>query len=288
MSEVDQLAPDDVENHDPAAPGEEASLWAAFLASVQFLTRVPIATRAPTPAAALHRCPLFFPLVGGLIGIVTVGTIAVGCLVWPVWLAVLVALAVEAALTGAMHEDAVADFCDAFGGGWTREQVLAILKDSRIGTYGALALLLSVAIRGAATVAIILECGRDNWLAWGSAIVAAATIGRWVMVLAMVRVPPLPRPNSLTREIGRRLAGKDLVAATLTAVPFVMCFAYLHPLNSLVAVGLVPAGVWWLLATIWRRLGGMTGDCLGCLGYVSQVLVLLAAAINGDMWGPTS
>src|SRR5688572_3686138 len=120
MSEVKHLAPDAVDNRGPAS-AEKAGHLATFIAAVQFLTRLPISPAATAPAA-LHRCPRYFPVVVGRIGGATAGTMALGCRVWPVWLAVLVALAVEAALTGAMHEDAVADFCDAFGGGWTREE----------------------------------------------------------------------------------------------------------------------------------------------------------------------
>lgn len=284
MSEVDQLAPDGVPCDGVSDVVEDASLWTAFLAAVQFLTRVPIAAGTPVSTAALHRCPVFFPLVGALIGVITVGNVALGCLVWPVWLAVLVALTVEAGLTGALHEDALADCCDAFGGGWTRDEVLEILKDSRVGTYGALGLLLGASLRAAATVAIVLGNGPANVLVWGAAVIAASTIGRWVIVLAMVRVPALPRPESLTRDVGRRLAGRDLALASLWGAPFVAGFAYLQPLHCLAAVGLLAFSVSWLLSRVQRRLGGMTGDCLGCIGYVSQVVVLLAAAMRSDLW----
>lgn len=283
MSDTNQLTPDAVPQAITPTPVKGVGLWPAFLAAVQFLTRVPLAVNTPILPAALHRCPIFFPLVGGLIGVATAATIALGCLVWPVWLAVIVALALEARMTGALHEDAVADFCDAFGGGWTHDEVLAILKDSRIGTYGALGLFLSISLRIVATTIIVLNNRTENVLVWGAVIISAASIARWVMVLAIVRVPPLPRPESLTRDVGHRLTGRDVVLASLGGIPFVAVFAYLQPLHFLAAVGLVSLGAWSFFRQVRKRIGGMTGDCLGCLGYVSQILVLLAAAMQIDL-----
>jgi adenosylcobinamide-GDP ribazoletransferase len=189
------------------------------------------------------------------------------------------ALAFEARLTGAFHEDALADFCDAFGGGWTREQTLEILKDSRIGTYGALGLGLGVVLRAGAIIAIVLEHG---FFVWASAIVAAATVGRWVIVLAMVLVAPVPNRDSLARDIGSRLTPRDLFNAGLLALPGVLPFVILSPLHAVVAFVVLGPVVWWMLKSIERRLGGITGDCLGCLAYVSQVVVLLVAAAKFD------
>jgi adenosylcobinamide-GDP ribazoletransferase len=106
----------------------------AFVAAVQFLTHVPVpnfANDAETAAADLRRGVVYLPLVGALIGLSTSTVILAASSLWPSWVAAVVGLAYEAWLTGALHEDAVADFCDAFGGGWSREEVLRILKDSR-------------------------------------------------------------------------------------------------------------------------------------------------------------
>ena len=126
--------------------------WPAFVTAVQFLTRVPLPggmNRPGADPALLGHCPLFFPLVGGLVGAAAGGVLWAAAHVWPPPVAIVLALIAEALLTGAFHEDAVADACDAFGGGWTRDDVLRILKDSRVGSYGALGLGLAVALRGA-------------------------------------------------------------------------------------------------------------------------------------------
>jgi adenosylcobinamide-GDP ribazoletransferase len=255
-----------------------AGQWAAFVAAVQFLTRVPLSPATPISVNSLRTAPLYFPVVGALIGTFTAFIAGAGCLVWPAWLAVLAALAAEARLTGALHEDAVADFCDAFGGGRTRDEVLTILKDSRIGAYGALGLFLAVALRAAATVAVIEQRGLADWPAWGSAIVASSAIGRWMMVVAMACLAPVAGRESLTNDVGGRVSARQVIISGLGAGPAAILFVWLTPIQALVAFALLAAAVSWLLRSIRRRLGGLTGDCLGCIGYVAQVLVLLAAA----------
>jgi adenosylcobinamide-GDP ribazoletransferase len=274
-----QKRPVDVANREAGDRGAAISgQWAAFVAAVQFLTRLPLPTATLTPVAAFRTAPLYFPLVGALIGAFTAAIAGAGCLVWPVWLAVLVALAAEARLTGALHEDAVADYCDAFGGGRTRDEVLTILEDSRIGVYGALGLFLAVALRATAIIAVIEQRGLADWPTWGSAIVASSAIGRWVIVIAMACVPPIAGRSSLANEVGGRLSLKQVILSGLGAAPPAFLFARLMPLQFLGTFPLVAVALWWILRGIRRQLGGLTGDCLGCIAYIAQVLVLLAAA----------
>lgn len=261
-----------------------AGWWSSFIAAVQFLTRLPVGRAAAPSVAALNRCALFFPLVGALIGLFTAAVLGAGCWLWPMWLAVILALTAEACLTGAFHEDALADFFDAFGGGWTREDVLRILKDSRVGTYGAIALLLGVALRAAAMMAIVQQSGLENWTIWGSAIVASSAIGRWVIVLTLVGIRPVSQSDaSLSRDIGARMGWRDLCYSSVLCLPAVAPFALLMPMQFLLAILLLVPAIWTLWRSIRRKLGGVTGDCLGCACYISQVLVLLAAAAKFEL-----
>jgi adenosylcobinamide-GDP ribazoletransferase len=288
MIEVESPVSDVAPDENATELVERDGLGSSFVAAVQFLTRIPIATGMRTSPTAFQQSLVFFPVVGALIGICTAVCIGLGGLVWPTWLAVFVALAVEARLTGAIHEDAVADFCDAFGGGWSREEVLTILKDSRIGTYGALGLFLAVAIRASATIAIVAAQGITNPWIWGSAIVASAMLGRWVMVLAMFCLPPVPRRESLARDISRGVSVRDLLVSGFAGIPFAVSFAYCLPWNCLVAILLVTLAVWRFHVRVKQKIGGTTGDCLGFIGYVAQLLVLLAAAMKFEWWGSLS
>lgn len=277
MKPSQETVPSAARPHAAEQPSSGAVHWAAMVTAVQFLTRIPIATTSPT-RDALQRAPLFFPLVGAAIGGVTAGVLWLAGLFWPVWIAVVLALAAELRLTGALHEDGVADFCDGFGGGWSRDEVLEILKDSRLGTYGVLGLGVAVALRTGCLVALVSVYGQERWIYWSAALIASAAVGRWMMVLTMVLVPPVVKRESLTSDVASHVTWKCFAFSSLGAMPAIGLYASLMPAKALLAAGLVAVGVVTLTSSIRRKLGGMTGDCLGCIGYVSQILVLLSAA----------
>lgn len=256
--------------------GRMGTCVGALVAAIQFMTRIPISSSLPT-TEMLRRSPLFFPLVGLGIGGFTAGVLGLAGLVWPAWIAVLLALAAELRLTGALHEDGLADFCDAFGGGWSEDQILSILKDSRIGTYGTLGLGLGVALRATCLVVVVTRFGQQDWSYWAAALVASAAVGRWMIVLAMVLVPPMAQRRSLTRDVGRQMSWSGFLLSGLGALPGIVWFSYLMPTQAFLAGGLTAVAMLILLRLILRKLGGVTGDCLGCIGYVSQLLLLLAA-----------
>lgn len=250
--------------------------WRDFLAAVSFLTRLPVG-RFAGPQEPLPRALCYFPLVGLLIGLATCGVIAGAEYCWPTWLAVIIALGCEALLTGAFHEDAVADFCDAFGGGWTRDDILRILKDSRIGAYGMVGLLFLVALRGGSMYQIVSQY-EDRPLHWLTAIVASTMLGRWAIILTMTMLPPVENRSSLAEGAGGRLPWQILITSTATSLPVAAAFLLLMPVQSLLAVGAMAFVIWRLLHMMRHKLGGLTGDCLGSVCYITQVAVLLAAA----------
>lgn len=248
---------------------------AAFLTAVMFLTRVPVPGRFfphdADPAVLLRAAVVYFPLVGALVGLATAAVILGAGLLWPVWIAVAVGFAFEAVLTGAFHEDAVADFCDAFGGGWTRDDVLRILKDSRVGSFGALGLTLAVLLRGGGLAA--LEPGRVLVVT-----VASATLGRWVVLLVMALLAPVPERASLARDVGERLTFGEVLLGSLFAVPGVVAWAMADLHRGTAAIACLLLFALLFARYVWRRLGGVTGDCLGCACYIGQIIVLLVAA----------
>jgi adenosylcobinamide-GDP ribazoletransferase len=250
--------------------------WRAFVTAIQFLTRLPVSSRA-ADAQSLRGCPRYFPLIGGVIGLITVGLIWSMSWIWPAWLAVLMALTLELRLTGAMHEDALADCCDAFGGGWTRDRVLEIMKDSRLGTYGVLGLVSAVAIRAGATVQLLSSTGAGDVFRWATVLIASAAVGRWCLVLMMWLVPPIEQRESLSRDVGQQMTLSDLAVASLWVIPVTCLWTYLLPWQSLVGFILLAILIVWFRALVLRKLGGITGDCLGCIGYLGQLAVLLGS-----------
>jgi adenosylcobinamide-GDP ribazoletransferase len=249
--------------------------WAAFLTAIRFLTRIPVPEwlfpAGGEQPVLLRASVIYFPLVGALIGTATAGVIAGAEQLWSPWVAVVVGLAFEALLTGALHEDAVADFCDAFGGGRSREDVLRILKDSRVGSFGVLGLTLAVLLRTAAIAEIPFP-------AQFVAVVASATLGRWVILLVMAWLPPVPERESLTRDVGQRVGLRDVAAGTILAVPGVVALAVAMPVRLVIVLPLLVVFTWLFAISVRRRIGGITGDCLGFACYLGQILALLAVA----------
>jgi len=247
----------------------------AFLVAVQFLSRV------PTPhldlddeevrRLALGQSTAYFPAVGALIGVATGGLILLASQVWPVGLAVVLGLAFEAVVTGAFHEDALADFCDAFGGGWTRDDILRILKDSRVGAFGALGLGLAVALRGGAMATL----PTDRLFA---AVVASACLGRWAILPAMWALPPVAERASISRDVGQRIEPGRVALGTALAGLGCLPLGLASPGRLAFALGVVAVLIAGLVVYVRRRLGGITGDCLGFLCYIAQVATLLVAA----------
>jgi len=249
-------------------------VWAPPLLAVQFLTRIPVpgVARLPSDAVriALGRAVGWFPLVGALVGVATAGTLWLADQFWPRLVAVLLAFIVEARLTGAFHEDAVADFCDGMGGGRDASHIRQIMKDSRIGTYGALGLGLALALRLTLTYSLPLATT-------GFAIVAAATFGRFLAAATMFVVPPAPTAEGLGKDVSTAVRSRDLALAVLTALPGVLPFAAQNPMALLAALVGGVIFILWFRALLMRKIGGSTGDCLGFAAYAGQLLVLLAA-----------
>lgn len=252
----------------------DCPIWAPPLLAVQFLTTIPVPalTRLEPNAVVigLSRSVAWFPLVGTLIGSITAATLLLTEQLWPRLIAVLLALAIEARITGAFHEDAVADFCDGVGGGRNPAHTLEIMKDSRIGTFGALGLTLSLALR--ASLMFFLDP-----LITALAIIAAATFARLFTVIVMATIAPAPGTAGLATTVASRIRSRDVALACLTSLAGLLPFALSAPL-AMVYAGLAAAAfLIWFRALLIRRVGGTTGDCLGFAAYAAQLIFLLAA-----------
>lgn len=240
-----------------------------LMMAIRFLTRIPIPESwCPHDAALLRRAPFWFPLVGAMIGSLTASVLLLTKQLWPIPIAVLLALAFEAIVTGAFHEDAVADFFDAFGGGWTRDDILRILKDSRIGSFGAMGLLLAVSLR-AATIGALPE----SLSFWG--VVASAMLGRWAILLAMWRLPPVSDRASTARDVAEQLHLREVLLSLAMCAVVLGPMVVMEPLRMMIAVLVIVSMTMFFVRYVERRIGGITGDCLGCLCYLAQVAILL-------------
>lgn len=258
--------------------GTTCPWWAPPVLAIQFLTRIPgpgtAGLTSDQVAVGLVRAVGWFPLVGTIVGTVTASVALAGSGLWPVAVAVVIALAVEARLTGAFHEDAVADFCDAFGGGLAPDDVRRIMKDSRIGSYGAVGLMLAIGLR--ATLMVTALQAMSPALA-AATIIAAATFGRLVVVMLMTLIAPAPGAGGLAKDVTSGVGIRILLFATMTALPGLIVLAVLRPLPLVLAIGAAGLFLVWFRGLLLRRIGGSTGDCLGFAAYAGQLILLLAA-----------
>ena len=242
-----------------------------FLCAVQFLTRIPTPALRDFQPDWISRSARYFPLVGLLVG----GGCAVvfwsASLVWSGWLPALLAIAAGVLITGAFHEDGLADTADGLGGGTTVAKRLTIMKDSRIGTYGALALGLTLAIKAAALAT--LPAGLGAWT-----LVAAHGAGRGASVLAMRALP----------YVGDAKVGKwkpspaDLsLAEVLTAVAVAGLPLALSP-DGVVGLAILIGAILALAVSLIARrlLGGYTGDVLGAIEQVFELGFVLGVAAS--------
>ena len=242
-----------------------------FRTAVTFLTRLPIGDgEKPNVDAA----PAWFPIVGLLIGAVTGLVFWGGAKVFGPLPAAALAVAVGALITGAFHQDGLADTADAFGGGWTVEQRLAIFKDSRHGTYGVMSLVLIVVLQVAAL---------SDLLPWQGffALVAAHGLGRCGAVALMLVLPPV-RADGLGAGLADRTP-RDLAIGSIIATVAIVAVAI--RISSVLLIGsafLATAAVGWLAH---RKIGGIVGDVLGAAEQVVEAAVLLTAAALATQLG---
>jgi len=243
-----------------------------FLAAAQFLTRVPIRLRtAPDLAAAVP----WFPVVGALIG-AAVGLVAAGLTeVVPSSVAAAVAIIVGLLITGAFHEDGLADTADALGG-MTPERRREILKDSRHGSYGVAAMCTTIVLR------IICVASLGPAAAFAG-LVAAHTLGRGAAVAAMVTGRPAPHEGlgaDYTRVLSPRSATVGVLAAL--AIGALVGGWWIAPLALAVALGAVA-----VIRLAHRAFGGISGDLLGAVEQVGECLVLIVVsglALHHQPW----
>ena len=244
-----------------------------FYIALQFFTRVPIPQWVGFEPTWLHACARHFPLVGCFIGSVAALVLWAGHVLFTPAVAVALSMAASVVLTGAFHEDGWADTCDALGGAVSRERALVIMKDSRIGSYGAVGLVLMLGLKAAATLALPL--------AWAvPAVVLAHTASRFAPVL-LIRF--LRYGGDLEHAKAKPLAQQISVAGlTVAALWVLLLAAFFVAWNSAWWMAVTASLCSALIGTLWcarwfqNRLGGYTGDTLGAAQQITEVLILLS------------
>ncbi len=259
-----------------------------FLVALQFLTRVPTPRWVGFEPAWLQSCLRHFPLVGACVGVWAAAVLWGALVLWPPLVASAVSLGATVWLTGAFHEDGLADTFDALGGSVGRERALAIMKDSRIGSYGAVALVLSLMLK--LTVVSALAGGAtEHAVAWAiAALVWSHAVSRAAPIWLVWRLPYAGEAqHAKARPLATQVSGGGLgIALVWVAVASMATVAVAAWTDTADRSEVLDAVLWALAACTlttlgcarWlrRRLGGFTGDTLGATQQLVELAGLLA------------
>lgn len=262
----------------------------ALVAAFTFLTRLPVGGLIAHDLSDLARSATYFPLVGLVVGALGALVFAGAQLVWAPGVAVVLSVIATVLVTGAFHEDALADSFDGFGGGWTKEQVLAIMKDSRVGSYALIGVTLIVLTKVLALVSIHDRALSTSTSARGladaldvvRALVVAHVVSRCSSVW-LIRLYPYVRAD----EPGQKpAAGRPFVNATTN----VQMFAATTFTVVVATLSLRSQALWVMLTAIIvtlfagryfkKRIGGITGDALGAANQVVELAVYLVLSAH--------
>ena len=240
--------------------------WQALWTAVGYFTRIPVPASVGFSQAGLNRAARYFPLVGWLVGAVAAAVYWLVSRTVPApGVAVAVSMVATLLLTGAFHEDGLADCADGFGGGYTPEDRLRIMHDSRIGAFGAIAVCMALLLKWQLLTALTVHP-----VAILAAMVGAHATSRAAAVSNLL-THDYVRAEGKAKPVAQRMRWSDALWAGIFGIAPLLWFG--PECAALVVVGVSVAR--WLLGRYFvRRIGGITGDCLGMAQQVFELLIL--------------
>ncbi|MGB2742206.1 MAG: adenosylcobinamide-GDP ribazoletransferase [Cognaticolwellia sp.] len=272
-----------------------AEQWQLLLLATSFFTRIPVNISAEVSGKMLNEASRYFALVGVFIGAGSALAFYLAATVMPIELALLIAMATSVLLTGAFHEDGWADVWDGFGGGWTVENKLNIMKDSRLGTYGAAALFFILMIKYQALLALIQQnitskallgdtllsdnLLNQNLLSESLSVLSILVLGHCLSrVLATSLIADMPYVSedatSKVKPLAQTLSTNSYLTLLTTGVLILLFSLSFSVIWKLVLVLLLTR--WCLKRWFTQQLGGYTGDCLGAAQQLSEVVIYIS------------
>jgi adenosylcobinamide-GDP ribazoletransferase len=252
-----------------------------FFTALQFFTRLPVPGWVGFEPGWLNHASRYFPLVGVVVAAIGAGVYALAALWFPAPVAVLLATAMTIYSTGAFHEDGFADMCDGFGGGASAERVMEIMKDSRIGAYGAIGIGCLLALK-CVTLALLAPAAAV------AALFLAHPLSR-LMAASLIWQQGYARAEGKAKPLAQKMSSTEFAIAALSAgLPALWLGMAGHLSWAAIGTGVLVSS----LATAWmarnfvRRIGGYTGDCLGAVQQVTEALFYLSilASVGHGAW----
>lgn len=251
------------------------------LAALMFYTRLPVPNPVDYSESLLNKSRKYFPLVGILVGICAALVFVVANTIWNPSIATAISMAATILLTGAFHEDGFADSCDGLGGGWTQEQVLTIMKDSRVGTYAVVGLILIVLVK---FLSLFSAAHTLPLLSFSLMLIAAHALSRQLSSSIIERYDYVQDIDvSKVKPITDQRLGSagQLLSLGITAAPLIV-LALFEPLAVVFAITFSVFAAAVFIRYCQKRIGGYTGDILGATQQICELVFYLAflAAIS--------
>ena len=243
--------------------------WTLFLTAIMFYTRIRVSKSIQYSDEILNKSTKYFPLIGWIVGgfgaIIFWGSIQI----FPLSISVILNMVSTILLTGAFHEDGFADSCDAFGGGWTKEKILEIMKDSRIGTYGTVGLIFILLTKYFCLTSVSIE-------QIPFVLFAAHALSRY-SATGMIFFSEYARDDakSKTKPVGKALSSTDFLVALIFGSTPLLVLSYIYSYWYLIIIITVIPIVYFLKRYFEKWIGGFTGDALGATQQVSEIIFYL-------------
>lgn len=237
--------------------------------ALSYFTRVPIPNFVGFDNEQFHKANAYFPLVGGFVSLVMIFLFYISQLIFSLPIAIIVMLIGAILLTGALHEDGFADCCDGLGGGYDATQRLKIMKDSRIGTYAGVGLVVLFLLK----YNLLLELATINSPSLFGALLIAHTVSRFASLclmqsLSYVRLADTGKVQALAPKLSRRYF---IFASLCTLCTLLLCTLK----SAMVIIVVVSVSTWILRRVFIKNIAGYTGDCLGFAQQCIEIIILL-------------
>lgn len=245
-----------------------------FLTAMMFLTRIPVPRTINHNSGMLQQSTRYFTWVGLVVGCIGALLLFVLSKFLPASIAIVFSMLATILATGAFHEDGFADCCDAFGGGWTKEKILAIMKDSRLGTYGVVGLVAILGLKFLLLSSLLVICSPLQFVLL---MIAAHSTSR-LMPLYIIQTYSYVQDTDTSKS--KPIANRKLTAAEI----IIAVFGALLPLlllKPLLWLALIPMfAVTWYLGLYFKKwIGGYTGDCLGATQQTCEMFFYLGVLL---------
>lgn len=241
-----------------------------FLTALMFFTRIPCPKWVDHSPEILNKSTRYFSLVGILVGLISAFFYVLGSLIFTNEIGLLLSMVASVWTTGAFHEDGFADVCDGFGGGWTKDKILLIMKDSRLGTYGVVGIVFLLSMKFLALNSLPVS---DIALI----IISGHSISRFIATLLIFTHPYVRETeDSKSKPAADKMSLNSLIVSAFFGLLPIVFFQ-----NYLVFLVLVPLGIskFWMAGFFKKWIGGQTGDCAGALQQLSEVIFYLSIVV---------